>query len=373
MSATCADVLAELSAANATIADLVVQLSALTAVAEEPVEDPCALADAATYDRAFHIGAAFIVLAASGLGVASTLVGKRFPALRLSDTTIVLGKTFGTGIVLATALVHMLQPGTSSFASECVAGIMGEDYPAYSFLFALLAAMVMQGLEYAAGRAVAARKADSIVSTECPVIDCPREVITADSSTDDAAIAVSVPRHSHSIGAHSTLVGLLMVEFSFTLHSIFIGLAVGLSGGDGLNALLTALVFHQFFEGLSLGARLHESSMSSQLDMVFAVVFAAAAPIGIGIAVGLMGSAVPVQGATFLVVQGVFDSICAGILLYIGFSLLLLDFPADMAKLCSDSEAGGKLTGPQAEGRRVVQYATLWAGAGLMAFLGRYL
>jgi zinc transporter 1/2/3 len=320
-----------------------------------------------------HIGAAFIILAASGLGVASTLVGKRFPALRLSVTTIVLGKTLGTGIVLATALVHMLQPGVESLSSDCAATIMGTDYPAYSFLFALLAALVMQALEYAAGRAVEARMAstassDSALSPseKTPLFAAKPSVMTSSTSAQkDEQAAHPV------VGGHSSLVGLLMVEFSFTLHSVFIGLTVGLADSARLKALLTALVFHQFFEGVSLGARLHESEMSSTLDIVFAVVFATAAPTGIGVGVGLVSSALPVHGPTFLVVQGVFDSICAGILLYIGFMLLLIDFPADMARLCDGT--GGKLTGRQAEGRRVVQYVTLWAGAGLMAFLGRYL
>ena len=69
-------------------------------------------------------------------------------------------------------------------------------------------------------------------------------------------------------------------------------------------------------------------------------------------------------GATFLLVQGTFDGICAGILLHLGFCLLNRDFPHDVAAHCTGRHGGA---------RRSALYLALWGGAGLMAFIGRYL
>jgi zinc transporter 1/2/3 len=60
------------------------------------------------------------------------------------------------------------------------------------------------------------------------------------------------------------------------------------------------------------------------------------------------------------------DAICAGILLYVGFILLFLDFPRDM-KRATGSRAKRPLL------KALAMYMVLWVGAGLMAFIGRYL
>ena len=57
----------------------------------------------------------------------------------------------GTGVVLACALVHMLQPSAQSLTSVCVPTEFNTDYPAYAFLFAMLAALVMQFVEVGVG------------------------------------------------------------------------------------------------------------------------------------------------------------------------------------------------------------------------------
>ena len=54
-----------------------------------------------------------------------------------------------------------------------------------------------------------------------------------------------------------------------------------------MQALLVALSFHQYFEGIALGARLTDADLGSATDAVFATVFAVAAPVGIGVGVGL--------------------------------------------------------------------------------------
>jgi zinc transporter 1/2/3 len=155
-----------------------------------------------------------------------------------------------------------------------------------------------------------------------------------------------------------------MAELSFTLHSVFIGLACGVVSDSGLRALLVALTFHQFFEGVSLGARLAESALPAPTDVAFTAVFALSAPLGIATGVGVVSTAaLNVNGATFLIAQGTFDSICAGILLQIGFSMLIKDLPDDLA---AQEGEGAHL-------RRAALFAAVWVGACAMAYIGAYL
>ena len=444
------DALSECAAAlvslNATLAEAQAALSA----AEAPAEDPC-VEPLAAYDTRLHIEALFIVLAASCLGVLVTLAGKRCAALRLPPLAMALGKTVGTGVILAVALIHMLQPAAVALASPCVPTAFNTDYQAYAYLFAMLAALAMQGLEDAAAGGCARGAAPQApppplrspsdgadAAPVCAVVDCPAEpvlgselVVSGGSAGagagaggrlgaagaaalrggdgeplgDEGSDGVSGHGgghghgHSRNLGArwgHShgggnvgggvgdaqtraqTLLGALLAEFGFTTHSVFIGLAVGVVGDEDLRALLVALCFHQFFEGVALGARLTEAGFSTTADAAFAIVFGVSAPLGIGVGVGLAsGGGLSTAGGTFLLLQGCFDGICAGILLHIGFCLLLRDFPRDVQRHCA---AGAGAAGKAGEGkrafpavRRAAMYAALWGGAGFMAVVGKYL
>ena len=88
-----------------------------------------------------------------------------------------------------------------------------------------------------------------------------------------------------------------------------------------------------------------------------------------GVGVVASGS-VLTNGSTFLLVQGTFDGICAGLLLYIGFAMLLGDFNKDLARLCDNAPGVPPKT---ASLRRATLYLSLWLGGGSMAFIGRYL
>lgn len=52
------------------------------------------------------------------------------------------------------------------------------------------------------------------------------------------------------------VIAAVCMEFGVTLHSLFVGLDVGLTTDRSLKPLLIALVFHQMFEGMSMGSRL---------------------------------------------------------------------------------------------------------------------
>ena len=111
------------------------------------------------------------------------------------------------------------------------------------------------------------------------------------------------------------------------------------------------------------------------------VIFAISAPLGMagGVAIITAGSVNP-GGVTYLLVQGVFDSICAGILLYLGYALVMFDFPEDVRTHCKEEDSEAVTSGPKAATtgtrvpwRRYAMYLALWMGAGAMAVVGMYL
>ena len=399
----CDSLVTTMRAMNATIAALKAQLAAT------PDPDPCSNTLDGSYNTPLHIGSAFIILLSSCLGVASVLLGKRHAALRLPPLCIALGKTFGTGIVLACALVHMLQPSVVSLTGPCVPASISTDYPAYSYLIAMLAAVAVQTIDMLARDLQLSVRAKPAAVIMCTAEDCQHEKLPLLAASDpkqskygelaasafaaggvqlealpqaggeggsasspspgrELSLSSAPPApqpHAHKAPPQHSILSLLAAEFGFTLHSLFIGLAVGVVADSDLNALLVALCFHQFFEGVALGARLTDSSLSFSQDNALALIFTVSAPIGIGCGVGLMSSGgINTNGQTFSMVQGIFDAVCAGILLHIGFNLTINDFPKDMEKL-----KGGKHSALHC----ALMYLALWGGGGIMAFIGKYL
>jgi zinc transporter 1/2/3 len=85
------------------------------------------------------------------------------------------------------------------------------------------------------------------------------------------------------------------LEFGISIHSVIIGVSLG-SADEEFVALLFALSFHQFFEGLGLGNMLAEAQMTTKksdrtLSRTYAVlsglVYSLTTPIGIGIGIGI--------------------------------------------------------------------------------------
>jgi zinc transporter 1/2/3 len=173
-------------------------------------------------------------------------------------------------------------------------------------------------------------------------------------------------KHGHVTDPHSALSRVLaaaMMEFGVAVHSIFIVLATGIVPDDELKTLLVALSFHQLFEGVALGARLSDArTLSSKVDYLLAVIFAVSAPLGIAAGIGAVGT-INTGGPTYLALQGSFDAICAGVLLYLGFDLLIRDFAADVKR--AEGSAYRRRLVP-------VMLAGLWVGGGVMALIGKY-
>lgn len=120
------------------------------------------------------------------------------------------------------------------------------------------------------------------------------------------------------------MTAIFMLEFGIILQSIFIGLTLAVAGAE-FTTLYIVLVFHQTFEGLGLGARLATAPWPKSkkwTPYMLAIGYAVSTPIAIAIGLGVRRKYSP-GSQTTLIVNGVFDSISAGILIYTGLVELM--------------------------------------------------
>lgn len=158
------------------------------------------------------------------------------------------------------------------------------------------------------------------------------------------------------------MTALFILEFGVIFHSIFIGLTLAVAGPN-FNVLYIVLTFHQTFEGLGLGSRLATADWPRRkewLPWLLGVVYSLTTPTAIAIGLGVQMSLAP--GSTkMMVVNGIFDAISAGILIYTGLVELMAHefmFNLEMRK------ASIKMM--------VSAFLCMCLGAGLMSLLGKW-
>jgi zinc transporter 1/2/3 len=158
------------------------------------------------------------------------------------------------------------------------------------------------------------------------------------------------------------MTAIFILEFGVIFHSVFIGLTLAVTG-DNFNILYIVLVFHQTFEGLGLGSRLATADWPKKkkwMPWVLGTAYGFTTPIAIAIGLGVRTTFTPGSQNT-LIVNGVFDSISAGILIYTGLVELMAHefmFNPEMRK------SSIKMM--------LFAYLCICVGAGLMALLGKW-
>jgi len=158
------------------------------------------------------------------------------------------------------------------------------------------------------------------------------------------------------------MTAIFILEFGVVFHSIFVGLTLAVAGPE-FNTLYVVLVFHQTFEGLGLGSRLAVTPWPKSkrwTPYVMAVAYGLSTPIALAVGLGVRQTYLP-NSQTALIVNGVFDSISAGILIYTGLVEL-------MAHEFMFSEVMRRAP------IKVVlsAFVMMCLGAGLMALLGKW-
>ncbi|KAL6702732.1 hypothetical protein ACN47E_001014 [Coniothyrium glycines] len=87
-------------------------------------------ADGAEYDFPLHVAAVFIVFFASIFGAGFPVVAKKVKWMKIPPKVFFFCKHFGTGVLIATAFVHLLPTAFASLNDPCLPALFTDDYPA---------------------------------------------------------------------------------------------------------------------------------------------------------------------------------------------------------------------------------------------------
>ncbi|KJZ74746.1 hypothetical protein HIM_05863 [Hirsutella minnesotensis 3608] len=294
-------------------------------------------------NQGLRIASIFIILVAALLGAVMPIVLARQTKLPVPKMTFFVCKFVGTGVIIATAWMHLLAPAVEQLGDRCVKYQWPsmDGYP-WALCIPLMTIMVMFFIELIASNlsgddgghdhgSDSERELRGNLSEK-------RSRSPMSPRTDDGESGITLhstrrlsdqgqdPEPAGGNGSGGALAGQLtaifILEFGVVFHSIFIGLTLGTTGTDELVVLLIVLVFHQMLEGLGLGSRLAVAPWSKGgrwIPYVLALAFALSTPVGIAAGIGAKPSDAPTQK----LVNGIFDSISAGILLYTGLVELL--------------------------------------------------
>jgi zinc transporter 1/2/3 len=115
-----------------------------------------------------------------------------------------------------------------------------------------------------------------------------------------------------------------LMEIGCVFHSVLIGVGVGVLVDDRTQviALVIALSFHQFLEGISLGSVVNVAGFAKLKGLSMVLLYSLTTPIGIAIGIGIASTYDP-SSVTAIAVQGVLSAVAGGMLLYIALIQLI--------------------------------------------------
>ncbi|OBZ66677.1 Zinc-regulated transporter 1 [Grifola frondosa] len=357
-----------------------------------------------------RIASIFIILATSLTGALFPILARRTKWLSARIPTVVFdtAKYFGSGVIIATSLIHLLSPALSELTSPCLSAAW-QVYP-YALgicLVSIFSIFIVEIVAFRWGTAKLAKlglihdahghglashaahgpETDAIAQahdTHSSHSDIHGEKPTDIESIHDHPHTPTYPQahsdarghnhahgvaHAHAVGdsAAAQIIGIAILEFGVLLHrrvaasSILIGLTLAVN--QDFKILFVVVVFHQTFEGLGVGSRLAYIRLPPRLSYVpilGGLLYGITTPIGIAAGLGVRTTYNP-DSATASIVSGVLDAFSSGILLYTGLVELMAHeflFNTDM------------LNGSNSK----LAYAIgcMMLGAGIMALLGRW-
>ena len=291
----------------------------------------CELAVPEEYDMGLAIGSIFILFFASLLGAAipTALSFSSRPWLAKSVKTLAYA---GAGVLLATGFMHLLLPAQAALTSECLSESFLDAFPSWAFLFCVISIAVMQVVDYFITVKIAGKAPPSLAVENTPLPPPPppseHSVRENDASLeegvctvhpvckDDSCNGQTLLKTHHHPTAHAQLAAVILSEASISVHSVLIGITLGITPGDEIVPLLIALTFHQFLEGVALGCAAVYAGLKTRSVLALAFIFAITTPIGIAVGIGIKSS-YNSNSQTALLTQGILDAISAGLLIFL--------------------------------------------------------
>lgn len=382
-------------------------------------------------DLGIRISSIFTIGIGSLLGVLLPIALARTKKMHVPPLAFFITKYFGSGVIVATAFIHLLAPAIEALTSPCLSGPITE----YSWVegIVLITIFMMLFIEMMAARSDVFGTHDHNHGDNLkkPEVDLEMNGLRSVSRGTDGPAKPAQHHHHHhpttpeedshsnfTLVQHSSntsrrsvaevshpasrvmsnrgipgreddfsyppggedhlghsrshddaddhfaaqMTAIFILEFGVIFHSIFIGLTLAVTGSN-FKVLYIVLAFHQTFEGLGLGSRLATADWPAKkwwMPWTLGIAFGLCTPIAIAVGLAVHSSFDPTSSKT-LIVQGIFDSISAGILIYTGLVELMAHefmFNPEIKK--------GKMS------MVMFAYGSMCLGAFLMAVLGKW-
>lgn len=267
------------------------------------------------------------------------MVSRKFPVLHIPTYAFTFAKFFGSGVIIATAFIHLLASSFAELGDPCLSTFWNIVYP-WSAAFSMIAvfslflvelfAMRVAHMQFATTDALGADAEDDEDKHEHGTTYGPPPTLeegklqndpTTQTKSTSPPSTANPPKPIKKLDAR--LVGFFILEFGVIFHSVIIGLTLSTTGAD-FNTLFVVIIFHQMFEGLGLGSRLAILPFPprSALPWLLGAAYAIVTPLGMAIGLGLR-TTYDSSSQTALLVSGILDAISSGILLYTGLVELL--------------------------------------------------
>ncbi|KAL4940498.1 hypothetical protein BDV06DRAFT_196432 [Aspergillus oleicola] len=90
------------------------------------------------YNTPLHVMALFLILVLSTLACSFPILARRFPRLPIPRRFLFLSRHFGTGVLIATAFVHLLPTAFVSLTDPCLPRFWSESYRAMAGFVAMI-------------------------------------------------------------------------------------------------------------------------------------------------------------------------------------------------------------------------------------------
>lgn len=304
-----------------------------------------------------RVAAIFIIWLGSTVGSVFPVYANRHKGVKMPEWTFFVAKYFGSGVIVATAFIHLLGPAEDALRNPCLTG----PITSYSwaegiilmtiFVLFFVELMVMRYGNFEHDHEHehehdkhSNAELDTLKEDEISTISGKPAFL----AVDLAAAMRTRSRSTHAPGEDhlgharehtdieevdnpfsledykAQMTAIFILEFGIIFHSVFIGLTLAVAGQE-FNTLFIVLIFHQTFEGLGLGSRLAVTPWPKRkrwTPYVLALAYGFSTPIAIAVGLGVRKT-YPPGSQTTLIVNGVFDSISAGILIYTGLVELM--------------------------------------------------
>ncbi|XP_078164163.1 zinc transporter 7-like [Carex rostrata] len=292
---------------------------------------------------AFHLKlTAIVAILISGVvGISIPLAGRKRRLLRTDGAGFVLAKAVAAGVILATGFVHMLHDAQSALTNACLPAVPWQRFPFAGFV-AMLAALVTLVADFTFTQFYEKKHQEetSGVKAEAAALAVERSanLVILIAPEPDEGEMINEERepllqgHSHGgegqVSSHVRHVVVSQIlELGIVSHSVIIGLSLGVSQSScTIKPLIAALSFHQFFEGFALGGCISQAQFTNLKSYFMASFFSVTTPAGIGIGTGI-ASFYNALSPRALIIEGLLDSVSAGILIYMALvDLIAADF-----------------------------------------------